>query len=125
MQFDFFPSRTLTLYLAKLFVVRILAVLVMLVLVLLIGNEAFIIWVGDSRIYLLREGMLEQITEDHTVYNELVKRKKLPREQVEKLAPKNAITRCVGSCLASNARSGLRSMRSMTSCESWSSFARR
>ena len=35
MQLDFFPSRTLTLYLAKLFVVRILAVLVMLVLVLL------------------------------------------------------------------------------------------
>lgn len=35
MQFDFFPSRTLTLYLAKLFVVRILAVLVMLVLVLM------------------------------------------------------------------------------------------
>ncbi len=35
MQFDFFPSRTLTLYLAKLFIVRILAVLVMLVLVLL------------------------------------------------------------------------------------------
>lgn len=33
-QFDFFPSRTLTLYLAKLFVVRILAVLVMLVLIL-------------------------------------------------------------------------------------------
>lgn len=35
MQLDFFPSRTLTLYLAKLFVVRILAVLIMLVLVLL------------------------------------------------------------------------------------------
>ena len=35
MQFDFFPSRTLTLYLAKLFVVRILAMLVMLVLVLM------------------------------------------------------------------------------------------
>ena len=35
MQFDFFPSRTLTLYLGKLFVVRIFAVLVMLVLVLL------------------------------------------------------------------------------------------
>lgn len=32
---DFFPSRTLTYYLAKLFIVRILAVLVMLVLVLL------------------------------------------------------------------------------------------
>lgn len=35
MQFDFFPSRTLTLYLAKLFVARIVAVLAMLVLVLM------------------------------------------------------------------------------------------
>jgi lipopolysaccharide export system permease protein len=35
MQLDFFPSRTLTLYLAKMFVVRILAVLIMLVLVLM------------------------------------------------------------------------------------------
>jgi lipopolysaccharide export system permease protein len=35
MQFDFFPSRTLTLYLAKLFALRILAVLFLLVLVLL------------------------------------------------------------------------------------------
>lgn len=35
MQFDFFPSRTLTLYLARLFIVRILAVLVMLVMVLM------------------------------------------------------------------------------------------
>ncbi|UIP06751.1 LPS export ABC transporter permease LptG [Erythrobacter sp. SDW2] len=35
MHLDFFPSRTLTLYLAKMFIVRILAVLVMLVLVLM------------------------------------------------------------------------------------------
>lgn len=35
MQFEFFPSRTLTIYLARLFITRILAVLVMLVLVLL------------------------------------------------------------------------------------------
>ncbi len=35
MQLDFFPSRTLTLYLAKMFVARILAVLVMLVMVLM------------------------------------------------------------------------------------------
>jgi serine/threonine protein phosphatase PrpC/CRP-like cAMP-binding protein len=67
-----------------------------LVAVLIAGGQAFIIYVGDSRIYLLREGALEQLTEDHTVYNELIKRKKLPREQIEKLAPKNAITRAVG-----------------------------
>lgn len=35
MQLDFFPSKTLTTYLARLFIVRILAVLVMLVLVLM------------------------------------------------------------------------------------------
>ena len=34
MRLDFFPSRTLTLYLARTFITRILAVLVMLVLVL-------------------------------------------------------------------------------------------
>ncbi|KEO88676.1 permease [Erythrobacter longus] len=47
MQLDFFPSRSLTLYLAKMFVVRILAVLVMLVLVLmaldLLGNSGTIL----------------------------------------------------------------------------------
>ena len=67
-----------------------------LVALLIIGNQAFIIYVGDSRIYLLRDGLLEQITEDHTVYNELIKRKKMPKEQVEQLAQKNAITRAVG-----------------------------
>lgn len=67
-----------------------------LVAVLFAGNQAFVTWVGDSRLYLLRDGVLEQVTEDHTVYNELVKRKKLSREQVEKLAPRNAITRAVG-----------------------------
>jgi CRP-like cAMP-binding protein len=67
-----------------------------LVTLLIVGNQAFIIYVGDSRIYLLRDGLLEQITEDHTVYNELIKRKKMPKEQVEQLAQKHAITRAVG-----------------------------
>jgi serine/threonine protein phosphatase PrpC/CRP-like cAMP-binding protein len=64
--------------------------------ILFAGAQAFIVHVGDSRVYLMREGVLEQVTEDHNVYNELLKRKKMTREQVEKLAPKNAITRAVG-----------------------------
>lgn len=64
--------------------------------ILFVGNQAFIVHVGDSRVYLLRDGVLEQVTEDHNVYNELLKRKKMTREQIEKLAPKNAITRAVG-----------------------------
>lgn len=67
-----------------------------LVSILVAGNQAFVVWVGDSRIYLLRDGVLEQLTEDHTVFNELLKRKKLPREEIEKLPQKNAITRAIG-----------------------------
>ena len=44
----------------------------------------------------LRDGKVEQITDDHTVYNELVRRGKLSKEQIEKVAQKNAITRAVG-----------------------------
>ncbi len=67
-----------------------------LVSLLVIGTTAFIIYVGDSRIYLLRDGVLEQLTEDHTVRNELIKKRKMTREQVEQIAQKNAITRAVG-----------------------------
>ncbi len=41
-------------------------------------------------------GRIQQVTEDHTVYNELIKRGKLTREQIEKVQQKNAITRAVG-----------------------------
>ena len=63
---------------------------------LVAGQQGFIAHVGDSRIYLLRSGKVQQITEDHTVYNELIKRGKLTRDQIEKVAQKNAITRAVG-----------------------------
>jgi serine/threonine protein phosphatase PrpC/CRP-like cAMP-binding protein len=63
---------------------------------LLVGSHGYIAHVGDSRIYLLRNGRVQQVTEDHTVFNELVKRGKLTRDQIEKVAQKNAITRAVG-----------------------------
>ncbi|HVY45732.1 MAG TPA: Stp1/IreP family PP2C-type Ser/Thr phosphatase [Minicystis sp.] len=63
---------------------------------LIAGSHGFIAHVGDSRIYLLRDGRIQQVTEDHTVYNELIKRGKLTRDQIEKVAQKNAITRAVG-----------------------------
>lgn len=67
-----------------------------LVAVVICGQTGFVTYVGDSRLYLLRNGLLEQVTEDHNVFNELIKRKKMSREKVEKLAQKNAITRAVG-----------------------------
>src|SRR5579864_177651 len=60
---------------------------------LVVGHQGFIAHVGDSRIYLSRDGRVQQLTEDHTVYNELIKRGKLTREQIEKVQQKNAITR--------------------------------
>jgi serine/threonine protein phosphatase PrpC/CRP-like cAMP-binding protein len=63
---------------------------------LVVGHQGFIAHVGDSRIYLSRDGRVQQLTEDHTVYNELIKRGKLTREQIEKVQQKNAITRAVG-----------------------------
>ncbi len=67
-----------------------------LVGILVAGHQAFVVYVGDSRIYLLRDGVLEQLTEDHNVYNELLKRKKLPKEEIDKLPQRNAITRAIG-----------------------------
>src|SRR5690606_19692058 len=63
---------------------------------LLVKSEAFIVWVGDSRVYHLRGGRISQVTEDHNVYNELVRRKRLTREQAAEVAQKNAVTRAVG-----------------------------
>lgn len=63
---------------------------------LLLGHTAFIAHVGDSRIYMERSGAVTQITEDHTVMNELIRRGKLTEEQIAKVKQKNAITRAVG-----------------------------
>jgi serine/threonine protein phosphatase PrpC len=65
-------------------------------LLLVGGTRGFIAHVGDSRIYLMRNGKGRQITEDHTVFNELIKRGKLSRDQIEKVAQKHAITRALG-----------------------------
>ena len=48
--------------------------------IIVLGTQGFIAHVGDSRIYLMRGGRVQQVTEDHTVYNELIKRGKLSRE---------------------------------------------
>jgi serine/threonine protein phosphatase PrpC len=67
---------------------------------LLVGDRGFIAHVGDSRIYLVRQGQVHQITEDHSLVNELVKRGKIKRDEIES-SPyakyKNAVTRAVGA----------------------------
>lgn len=56
----------------------------------LIGN------IGDSRAYLLREHQFTQITEDHSLVNELVKRGELSKQAAKVHPQKNVITRSLG-----------------------------
>ncbi|HUS67551.1 MAG TPA: Stp1/IreP family PP2C-type Ser/Thr phosphatase [Kofleriaceae bacterium] len=62
-------------------------------------QRGFIAHVGDSRIYLSRQGQAHQLTEDHSLMNELVRRGKIRREEFD-TSPykqfKNAVTRAVG-----------------------------
>ncbi len=53
--------------------------------------------VGDSRCYRLRGGVLEQLTEDHSLVEEQVRAGEITREQAERSPIRNVITRAVGS----------------------------
>jgi len=67
-----------------------------IVALLIIGTRGFIAHVGDSRIYVHRNESVHQLTEDHSLINELLKRGRLKPEQIAKLNMKNAVTRAVG-----------------------------
>jgi serine/threonine protein phosphatase PrpC len=67
-----------------------------LCMLLVAGRRGFIGHVGDSRIYLLRTGQVHQLTEDHSLVNELIKRGRLKPGDVFDSPYKNAVTRAVG-----------------------------
>jgi protein phosphatase len=53
--------------------------------------------VGDSRAYLVRNRHIEQITEDHSLVNELLKSGKLSAREAEVHPQRSVITRAVGT----------------------------
>lgn len=54
------------------------------------------VWSGDSRIYLIRDGQLTQLSRDHTEANELLDRGAISEEEAENWPRKNVITRAIG-----------------------------
>jgi PPM family protein phosphatase len=64
---------------------------------LLRDGRAELVHVGDSRAYLLRDGALHQITDDHSLVAELVRRGELAPEQAERHPHRNVITRALGA----------------------------
>jgi protein phosphatase len=53
--------------------------------------------VGDSRAYLIRDARMEQLTEDHSLVNELLKTGKLSQEEAEAHPQRSVITRALGT----------------------------
>ena len=53
--------------------------------------------VGDSRAYLIREGSIEQLTDDHSLVAELVRSGRLTPEEAEAHPQRSVITRAVGT----------------------------
>jgi protein phosphatase len=64
--------------------------------VLICGNRLSIAHIGDSRVYLVRSGNIEQMTDDHSVVNEQVKRDLITREEAANSATKNYLTKAMG-----------------------------
>ena len=60
------------------------------------GDTAYISHVGDSRLYLYRDGALSQITRDHSVVQELIESGQITEEEARSHPRKNYITRALG-----------------------------
>ncbi len=62
----------------------------------LLPRHAIVAHVGDSRVYRLRGGKLEQLTFDHSLVWEMMAAGQMPRGEVANFIPKNIITRSLG-----------------------------
>ncbi|MBX2886325.1 MAG: protein phosphatase 2C domain-containing protein [Granulosicoccus sp.] len=60
------------------------------------GNKAHLLWAGDSRIYLLRGEEFIQLTDDHSLVQELHRLGELTADEAENHPSSNVITRAIG-----------------------------
>lgn len=65
-------------------------------LLLLFAGEFYIKNIGDSRVYLLREGILRRMTEDQSLVAQLVRERRMTPEEARTSGKKNVLTMCVG-----------------------------
>jgi serine/threonine protein phosphatase PrpC len=59
-------------------------------------DELTVAHVGDSRLYRLRDGVLERLTDDHTLVDELVRQGKLTPQEADDHPQRSIITRALG-----------------------------
>ncbi len=68
-----------------------------LTVLIVIEDRCFVAQVGDSRAYLIRNGEIRQVTEDHSWVAEQVRRGGMTEEEAEASPYRNVITRCIGT----------------------------
>jgi len=61
-----------------------------------VEDGVYVAHVGDSRGYRIREGKIEQLTEDHSLLNDYIKMKRLTPEEIANFPHKNVIVRALG-----------------------------
>jgi hypothetical protein len=66
------------------------------VIALLVGTTAFLAHVGDSRAYLIRQDEVKQLTDDHSMVNELIRTGKMTPAEAKTSRHRHVITRAVG-----------------------------
>ena len=69
----------------------------MVTLVYITDKNLYIGHVGDSRAYIFRNNKLFQVTEDHSLVEELIKNGSISREEAKYHPQRNIITRAVGT----------------------------
>ncbi|SBS34783.1 Serine/threonine phosphatase stp [Marinomonas spartinae] len=67
-----------------------------IVILFIKNDEFFVVWAGDSRAYLLRDGDFTQISSDHSQVNELVAQGVISKSEMGSHPLSNVITRAVG-----------------------------
>lgn len=67
-----------------------------IVLALLFDQSVLLAHLGDSRAYLLRNHKLEQLTEDHSLVNELLKAGQITEDEAKNHPQKNIVTETLG-----------------------------
>lgn len=65
-------------------------------MLLILGEAAVIAHVGDSRVYVIREGQAHQLTEDHSLVWEQLKNGRITKQEADHSPFSNVITRSVG-----------------------------
>ena len=60
------------------------------------GNRFEVAWVGDSRVYLWRDGALTQISQDHSYVQELIAQGAITADQARSHPHRNVVTQALG-----------------------------